>query len=184
MVGVPAHWRELDGDAVHDARLLDVIAAADIISPWTVGRYANAEGAKNYAENVMKPDEAWCASHKMDYLPVVFPGFSWHNMYGDPLNQIPRQGGQFLWSQFSEAKRADAKMVYVAMFDEVDEGTAIFKCVKDVPVGQQSKFVTFEGLPSDFYLKLVGKGAKLIRGEISLGENEKVDAKLYVQNQK
>ena len=47
-------------------------------------------------------------------------------------------------------------MVYQAMFDEVDEGTAIFKCTNDVPVGA-SKFADFEGLPSDFYLKLVGK---------------------------
>jgi hypothetical protein len=27
-------------------------------------------------------------------------------------------------------------------------------------------FVTMEGLPSDFYLKLTGSGAKLLRGEI------------------
>ena len=59
-------------------------------------------------------------------------------------------------------------MAYVAMFDEVDEGTAIFKCSNEVPVGHESQFVTFEGLPSDFYLRLVGKGAKLIRGEIPL----------------
>lgn len=59
-------------------------------------------------------------------------------------------------------------MIYVAMFDEVDEGTAIFKCINDVPIGQKSKFVTFEGLPSDFYLKMVGAGTKLIRGETSL----------------
>lgn len=42
--------------------------------------------------------------------------------------------------------------------DEVDEGTAIFKCTNDVPVGK-STFATFEGLPSDFSLKLVGSGA-------------------------
>ena len=56
-------------------------------------------------------------------------------------------------------------MVYVAMFDEVDEGTAIFKCVNDVPIGQQSKFVTFEGLPNDYYLRMVGAGTKLIHDE-------------------
>jgi len=58
----------------------------------------------------------------------------------------------------------------VAMFDEVDEGTAIFKCANDVPTGQKSKFVTFDGLPSDYYLKEVGAGARLIRGELPLNE--------------
>jgi hypothetical protein len=168
MLGVPAHWRELRNDAISDPELLNIIAMADIVSPWTVGRYTNPDGVKRYAENSLKPDQAWCQSHKIDYLPVVFPGFSWHNMNGGPSAQIPRLGGQFLWSQFCEAKRTGASMVYVAMFDEVDEGTAIFKCANDVPVGEQSKFVTFEGLPNDFYLKLVGKGAKLIRGDISL----------------
>jgi hypothetical protein len=59
-------------------------------------------------------------------------------------------------------------MLYVAMFDEMDEGRAIFKCSNDVPAGQTSKFVTYEGLPSDFYLKLAG--AKMLRGAMPLAE--------------
>lgn len=170
MLGVPANWRELKGDALNDPGLLSILAMADIISPWTVGRYANPAGAAKYAENNLKPDLAWCRQRGIDFLPVVFPGFSWHNMYGAASDQIPRLHGQFLWSQFLQAKRANVSMVYVAMFDEVDEGTAIFKCVNDVPVGEKSKFVTFEGLPSDFYLKMVGDGTKLIHNETSMRE--------------
>lgn len=55
-------------------------------------------------------------------------------------------------------------MVYQAMFDEVNEGTAIFKCENDPPVGASS-FVTYEGLPSDFYLKMVGRAARMMRGQ-------------------
>jgi hypothetical protein len=55
-------------------------------------------------------------------------------------------------------------MIYVAMFDEVDEGTAIFKCTNQPPVGS-SPFVRYEGLPSDHYLWLAGEGARLLRGE-------------------
>jgi hypothetical protein len=85
-------------------------------------------------------------------------------MYGKAYNLIPRQRGQFLWSQFLGAKQAGASMVYVAMFDEVDEGTAIFKCANNVPVGENCKFITYDGLPNDYYLKMVGAGTKLIRG--------------------
>jgi hypothetical protein len=184
MLGVPAHWRELNNDAVGDPELLNTIAMADIVSPWTVGRYTDPDGAKRYAENFLKPDQAWCQSRKIDYLPVVFPGFSWHNMNGGPSAQIPRLRGQFLWSQFCDAKRENASMIYVAMFDEVDEGTAIFKCANDVPNGEQSKFVTFEGLPNDFYLKLVGKGAKLLRGDISLEANKDPAADLELNAKK
>lgn len=65
-------------------------------------------------------------------------------------------------------------MVDVAMFDEVDEGTAVFKCANDVPVGEKSQFVTYDGLPGDFYLKMVGEGTKLFQGqkpssELSIG---------------
>ena len=165
MIGVPANWRELKNDAMDDPQLLRVAAKADVISPWTVGRYEDPAGATRYAQNNLKPDLAWCKSRGIDYLPVVFPGFSWHNMNGGPLAQIPRLHGQFLSTQFNLAKSAGVAMVYVAMFDEVDEGTAIFKCSNEVPNGEKSQFVTYEGLPSDFYLKLVGAGTKLIHGE-------------------
>lgn len=169
MLGVPTYWRELRNDALKDPALHEVIKLADVVSPWTVGRYRTQEEVTRHEERLLKPDIAWCADAKVDYLPVVFPGFSWHNMNPSaPLDAIPRRKGDFLWSQFTAAKRAGAKSVYVAMFDEVDEATAIFKCTNDVPIDGTSKFVTYEGLPSDFYLKLTGAGGRLIRGELPL----------------
>ncbi|HTI98905.1 MAG TPA: glycoside hydrolase family 71/99-like protein [Dongiaceae bacterium] len=165
MIGVPAHWRELRDDALDNPELLKIAAAADIISPWTVGRYGDPAGAERYAEQQLKPDLAWCRQRGIDYLPVVFPGFSWHNMKGGPLNQIPRLHGKFLQTQFAQAWQAGATMAYVAMFDEVDEGTAIFKCANAVPEGERSQFLTYEGLPSDFYLKLVGAATRQFHGE-------------------
>lgn len=170
MLGVPTYWRTLDHDCASDKTVHDLILKADIVSPWTVGRYANPDDAANYAEETMKPDITWCKEHGKEFLPVVFPGFSWHNMNRhSPSDQIPRLKGKFLWKQYTEAKKAGATMVYQAMFDEVNEGTAIFKCTDNPPVGA-SKFLTYEGLPSDFYLTLVGKAAKMIRGESPLTE--------------
>ncbi len=171
MLGVPTYWRELRNDALKDPALHEVIKLADVVSPWTVGRFKTQAEVTRHENQQLIPDIAWCAEAKVDYLPVVFPGFSWHNMNPRaPLDAIPRRKGDFLWSQFTAAKRAGARSVYVAMFDEVDEGTAIFKCTNDVPVDDTSKFVTYEGLPSDFYLKLTGAGGRLIRGELPLSD--------------
>jgi len=165
MLGVPTGWRTLNRDAVPDAALQDIIALADVVSPWTVGRYGTPAQAAATAEKTWRPDIAWCAAHKVDFLPVVFPGFSWFNMYGRAFNQTPRLKGEFFWSQFVAAKHVGATMLYVAMFDEVDEGTAIFKCTNEPINGGESKFLTYEGLPSDYYLWLTGEGARLLRGE-------------------
>jgi hypothetical protein len=170
MVGVPTGWRTLDRDCIPDKQLHDVIQLADIVSPWTVGRYATPAGAKQHATNDVQPDLKWCEKNNKDYLPVVFPGFSWHNMRPKaPLDQIPRLGGQFLWTQLCEAKKAGCAMIYVAMFDEMNEGTAIFKCTNAPPIGA-SPFLSLEGLPSDHYLWLTGEGAKLLRGQIELSD--------------
>lgn len=166
MLGVPTFWRTLERDCVKDPVVHEVILKADIVSPWTVGRYGTPAQAARYATNTMKQDVEWCRTHGKEFLPVVFPGFSWHNMNPrSPLDQIPRLKGQFLWTQFAEAKKAGATMVYQAMFDEVNEGTAIFKCTNNPPVGE-SQFLNHEGLPSDFYLRLVGRATRMIRGEM------------------
>jgi hypothetical protein len=168
MLGVPTYWREQTRDAVADPELHEVIGMADVVSPWTVGRYGSIAAVAKHVETVVKPDLAWCAEKKIDFLPVLFPGFSWHNMYpAAKPNSIPRLGGDFLWAQFQQFKQAAATMLYVAMFDEVDEGTAILKCTNDVPKAQGAEFVTYEGLPSDYYLRLTGAGAKMLRGEVA-----------------
>lgn len=167
MLGIPTYWREQKNDAVADAALHSVLSLADVLSPWTVGRYASPEQMQRHMQTVAAGDIAWCGERRIDYLPVIFPGFSWHNMHGGPLDAIPRLRGRFFWEQFREAKAVGATMIYVAMFDEVDEGTAIFKCANDVPAAPDTPFVTYEGLPSDHYLRLTGLGAKMLRGELS-----------------
>lgn len=174
MVGVPTGWRTLSRDAVRDEKLREIIRRADIVSPWTVGRYHTPQTARRHAREWIGPDIAWCGEAGLEFLPVVFPGFSWHNLHKNRgeearLNQIPRLGGQFLWSQAVADREAGAKMLYVAMFDEIDEGTAIFKCINDPPVGE-SPFVTYEGLPSDHYLWLAGQIGRMLRGKIEPAE--------------
>jgi hypothetical protein len=170
VLGVPTGWRTLDRDSLNDSALHKVIAKGDIVSPWTVGRYKTPRAVEDHARQRWQKDLAWCKAHGKGYLPVMFPGFSWHNSHVNArLDEIPRLKGKFLWKQYVQAKRAGAAMIYQAMFDEMDEGTAIFKCTNDPPVGK-SKFISYEGLPSDHYLWLTGMGGKLLRGEIETSE--------------
>ena len=166
MLGIPFSWREQKRDAIRDERLHEVLALADVLSPWAVGRYSSVD--LNDGEHVLNlvADRQWCEQRKIDYLPVVFPGFSWHNLKGEELGAIPRRGGKFLWEQLVAVRASGARTAYVAMFDEIDEATAIFKCTDDPPVGEGVKFLDYEGLPSDHYLRLTGKGGRLLRGEI------------------
>ena len=164
LVGVPTHWRTLTIDAVSDTRLLELVKQADIVHPWLVGRFDN-NTYEPYRKSI-EEDIKWCKANGKDYMPVLFPGFSWHNMKKDaPQNMIPRLGGRFFWKQVKGAVDAGAESLYLAMFDEIDEGTAFFKCTNTPPVGESS-FITYEGEAPDHYLWLAGEAAKYLRREL------------------
>ena len=174
MLGIPYYWRELRKDTEKDAKLYDVIKKSDIILPWAVGRYGH-HGNVN-TESMIKKDIEWCQENGVDYVPLIFPGFTWGNLTKQPdkYDQIPRNSGKFFWDQVSNAKRAGAEMLYIAMFDEVDEGTAIFKCLRrnEVPLNGDKKFVGINNeLENDHYLWLTGQAAKWIRGDKEFKNN-------------
>jgi hypothetical protein len=100
-------------------------------------------------------------------------------MHNDPTkyNEIPREKGDFLWKQVASAKQEGARSLYVAMFDEVDEGTAIFKTNKEdhLPLNGTGKFVGIESdLASDYYLWLTGQGARWFHGENGFGNTKPI----------
>jgi len=162
LVGVPTGWRTGDRDAVSDPGLEGIVAAARAVSPWTVGRYRTPEQAAHHADRDWSADLAWCRDRGIEYLPVIFPGFSWHNLKGGPLDQIPRRRGEFFERQAVEATRVGARSLYVAMFDECDEGTAIFKQAEP-PAALADRFLGLDGLPADHYLRLAGAAGLRLR---------------------
>jgi hypothetical protein len=169
--GLPTNWRTLTGDAQTNAAWSSVFRSFDVISPWSVGRYSSASGADTFRNNYLVPDLADCTSHGIEYMPVIFPGFSWTNLNGGLFNQIPRNGGNFYWRQAYNAVRSGCTMVYGAMFDEVDEGTAMFKCVPTAAqLAAQGTFVPLNidgyNLGSDWYLRLADQASRMLRGEI------------------
>lgn len=166
MIGVPTQWRTLNGDTLSDPKLHELVKRCDIVMPWFVGRYNENTYTKYH--DLIRGDMAWAEENGVDYAPLCFPGFSWENMirYGRGV-QIPRNSGSFFWKQLSNVIASGAEMIYIAMFDEIDEGTAIFKCAHKVPVpAENSEFVPMdEDVPSDHYLFLAGEAGRMLRGE-------------------
>jgi hypothetical protein len=171
--GVPTGWRTQSDDSKTDVAWAAVYRSFDVVSPWAVGRYANDAGADKFKTDYIAPDLAELKPLGKAYMPVVFPGFSWHNLNGAALNQIPRRGGAFYWRQVYNAVQAGSTMLYGAMFDEVDEGTAFFKVAPtQAALPAQGTFVAWDAdgarLPSDWYLQLAGAATRTLRGELQL----------------
>jgi hypothetical protein len=172
MGGTPAHWSTLSADSRTDPAWAGVYAAMDVVQPWNVGRYGTLAGVDQWKDGVLVPDiKTAAASHQL-YMPVVFPGFSWHNLKRSAKeNQIPRLAGEFLWRQAWNAKMAGATVLKIAMFDEVDEGTAIFKAAPHrSQAPEQGYWLTLDAdgddLPADWYLRIAGEITRMFHGEI------------------
>jgi hypothetical protein len=173
MLGVPTFWRDLNADCNPDPYLHELIRQADIILPWTVQRFSPLlHNDMDRYRDLILGDIKWCKENGVAYVPCVCPGFSWHNLSrsefpddAKPVGSIPRQGGRFYWQQISTAINAGATMLYIAMFDEVNEGTAIFKCTDNLPISNIAKFAGIDGKPSDTYLWLTGEAGKMLRKE-------------------
>jgi hypothetical protein len=172
MIGIPAGWRELKDDAVSDARFHEIIRKCDIILPWFVGRYDETT-YETFKSNIKK-DMEWCEKNGVDYVPLCYPGFSWRNKRGHDSFYVDRNSGSFFWKQLAAVIEYGAEMIYVAMFDEIDEGTAIFKCLNRscVPDNNKIKFDGIEDhLPTDFYLWLTGEAGKMLRKEVNFTQS-------------
>lgn len=156
-LGVPAYWRNADGsgDAVNDPALTALIKDVDIIMPWLVGAY-DYDGTvpttphgrfSDFFSKRLVDDFYRAEQYGVEYCPLVFPGFSDINMHPDHY-VYDRHGGEFYWQQIHRFINQGAQMLYVAMFDEIDEGTAIYKCLRknEVPSNTYSSdyYVVFE----------------------------------------
>lgn len=155
------NWRK-------DPEYKELVLSLDAYAPWNVGNHSKDPGGARATTGYWAEDKAECDRRGVLWLPVVYPGFSWDNLRRKPPGStiLPRRGGEFYWEQFHAASKIGAEGAYVAMFDEVDEATAIFKVANSPP--KESHFVGLEGLPSDWYLRLTGEAARRIRAKESI----------------
>ncbi len=165
--GTPTNWKTETGDAIKG--FSEVYKLFDMISPWQVGRFSGSKQAGSYMFSTVRGDLKQCEKiGGKDYMPVIFPGFAWSNWNGGKKNQIARENGQFIWAQARAVARIDCTAIYIAMFDEYDEGTALVKGAEDssmIPSDQYFLTYAADGdfLASDYYLRLAGRITGLFR---------------------
>ena len=172
--GVPTYWRTLTHDSKTDPAWAHVYRSFDVISPWSVGRYDSNASFDTYLQEILVPDEAETRRSGIRYLPVAFPGYSHSNAARQrgrisPLNGTPRDCGRFFWHQFIGISNLHADGLYIAMFDEVGEGTAIFPLetlTGKLPAGVPMVVVRPGGcnLSDDGYMRVTGAAARVMHG--------------------
>ncbi len=152
---------------------LDALGKVEVISPWSVGRYGKQSSYDTYVASQLSPSLKWCNARGILYVPVIFPGFSWFNLKKETTlkNAIPRTGGNLFWLQSYGAINKGVKSIYIAMLDEVDEATAMFKTAENASQAPAQRYwlnLDADGvaLPSDWYLRCAGKTAEVLRKKI------------------
>jgi hypothetical protein len=150
----------------------------DAYIPWNVGNFKkNGSGDWDARTDWWPEDKTYFDATGAVWMPAIYPGFSWNHQKkitdAETSSTKSRRKGQFFWDQWYALKRLNVDTAFLAMFDEVDEGTAIYKCANNPPMFYNGKpldilpFVTYEDMPSDWYLRLVRAGRQMLRGEIA-----------------
>lgn len=164
LAGVPVSWRDQTSRNGTNPSWMDVYRLASALSPWFIGAVFDAATERKQIERHIGGDVALAQSTGQVYMPVVFPGFSSANQTHKPeYFQHPARGcGKFLEMQTTALLRLGVDSFYVAMFDELNEGTAVLKPRVGQVVSSRSttaNFITLDPTCPDeqtLYLRKLG----------------------------
>jgi hypothetical protein len=171
--GVPngwlTNWSQTDSSGIAYS---SVYSAFNAIIAWHSANYA--------------ADLSQCGTFNAQYWPIIWPGFSWSN------EQYPTSGsgafqdrfsGNFYWSGKDQATKGIYGAVsncqsrgvgpwpmFVGMFDEFDEGTAIMPMTDDHPTATNPgcAFIGNQSQASDWWLALTAAGKEMMHGQRSV----------------
>ncbi|HEX9971946.1 MAG TPA: LamG-like jellyroll fold domain-containing protein [bacterium] len=171
MIGVPTYWRTGGSDCITGAehtKMLNLLRTVDIIQPWHTSRYSRSQMSTEF-RNMVENDIVWCNANGIAYTPTVSPGIREKILQGNNYEK-PREGGYYFWDMAKAAIEAGSEMLYLGMFDEVDEGTQYHKIDNNPPFYSNNlSFATYGNDPEDHYLWLAGEATRALRGEFIMG---------------
>jgi hypothetical protein len=169
--GVPNDWLTEWNDPPDSSNhtKAEVYQAFNAIEAW---HSTNITGDLNKIASV----QGWNA----EYWPIIWPGFSWSN------EQYPKSGagafkdrlqGDFYWGKIYGAINGSpgvARPLFVGMFDEYDEGTAIMKMADDHPnaTNPGCSFIDNQTMPSDWWLLLTAEAKAMMLGQRPLSSTK------------
>ncbi|MDB6121600.1 MAG: hypothetical protein JWQ71_593 [Pedosphaera sp.] len=124
----------------------------------------------------------------IDYFPHVWPGFSWAHLQrlNNETQYSPRGQGLFYWQNIYGAIGSGASRLFIGMFDEYDEGTAIMPMTDDPPspAPNWGRFLTNLGKPSDWWLLLTSAAREMLLGSRPLSASVPTEAELIASRSK
>lgn len=168
--GVGYRFRSLISHPNEGRNWEKLFKSLDIISPWYVGAVNNTKNLALFGRDHLEGDKQWAYNNNVEFMYTIFPGFSWTNLkaHRSPENQIPRDCGGFYSKQIELASEKGIEMIFTAMFDELDEATAIMKVISrsnSAPVGIKSITMDEDGcvLPSDTYLQISSRVNSILK---------------------
>ena len=171
MLGVPTNWRLGGGDCVSGSehtKMLNLIRSIDIVQPWHTSRYSRDQMQVEF-KNIVTSDIAWCTANGVDYTPTVSPGIREKILHENGYEKY-REGGYYFWDMAKAAIEAGSQLLYLGMYDEVDEGTQYHKIDNNPPPYRSDlSFATYGNDPEDHYLWLAGEATRALRGEFTMG---------------
>ena len=154
------------------------IEALDMVTSWSVGccgSKGQTDGAQWWRDNIDVVQAKWLKTHGQRYMSTINPGSSGQNIGLANLGANPfrRNCGATYWEQAVDSVAAGADTIFVAMFDEVDESTAMYKVTSKTGLYPKSSNIfglDVDGcdLKSDYYLRLGAATNGLFTGRTPL----------------
>lgn len=117
---------------------------------------------------------AYCSSRGIDYYGHIKPGFSWahmKNLAPDDTSYQDREDGQLFWDRVYGLESLGVTRIFIGMFDEYDESTAIIPMTDDHPNSRsstQGRFLDNQGMASDWWMLLAQYTGDTLRKYVPL----------------
>jgi hypothetical protein len=146
-------------------------------------RYDQLLGWQSRSDNELRQEAQLLQSWGMKLLPHVWPGFSWTNLQKLQPGEsyTARRRGSFYWECIRSALRSGADQLFLGMFDEYDEGTAIMPMTDNHPLPhtQWGQYIDNSGREPFWWLRLSGYANELLDGARPYAEDEPTEDQVY-----